>query len=130
MNRGQWQQNHWPRFDGLMAGCPIGLKCRVPCTNQKCLTPHIIKSTHQRGRGLSVWSLRLNAEGTASACTSLLSGPLKTPSSPTNYNEIHLHASSEDVGVDVGVTFSNWSCFLVRQLAEISPHPHKETFAC
>lgn len=56
-----------------------------------------------------------------------LLGPLKPDSSPANCNEIHRHVFVEDAGTDVTVTFSNWSRFLVRQLGEISPHPHKET---
>lgn len=56
-----------------------------------------------------------------------LLGPPKLGLQPTNCNEIHRNIFVEDVGTDVNVTFSNRSRFRVRQLGEISPHPHKET---
>lgn len=51
----------------------------------------------------------------------------QTRSGPISCNETHFKVCSEAVGVDVKVTFWNWSCFLLRQRGEISQHPHKET---
>lgn len=95
------------RIDGGSSN-RIEVECLKPIKSElqsRALPPHIIKSTPAWWWWKCLEFTLKTPRGIITVSTSQLSGPPKTRSSPTIYNEIHLHVFSEDVGIDVNVTF-------------------------
>lgn len=133
MNRGRWQQNHWPRIDRLTESCPMALSRMASTANhvlviQLAEPPHIIKSTPAWWRWCLEFALRRrrgkNCEHFATFWIHqnriehdnlYLNIPSCFPWRRTNWARLDF------------LFPSIWSCFLVLRRGETSPHPHKET---